>query len=87
MIDVLLYLPVTPHSESKKNLSIKIDEKYLLCNIFYTKTKVKLLSADEKVATLKSSPGITIGPKNYEVAIEFDRLLISSRGGLIDPLF
>ena len=79
MIDVLLYLPVTPHSESKKNLSIKIDEKYLLCNIFYTKTKVKLLSADEKVATLKSSPGITIGPKNYEVAIEFDRLLISSR--------
>ena len=87
VIDVLLYLPVTPHSESKKNLSIKIDEKYLLCNIFYTKTKVKLLSADEKVATLKSSPGITIGPKNYEVAIEFDRLLISSRGGLIDPLF
>ena len=80
MIDVLLYLPVTPHSESKKNLSTKIDEKYLLCNIFYTKTKVKLLSADEKVATLKSSPGITIGQKNYEVAIEFDRLLISSRG-------
>ena len=76
---VLLYLPVTPYSESKKNLSIKIDEIYLLCNIFYTKTKVKLLSADEKVATLKSSPGITIGPKNYEVAIEFDRLLISSR--------
>ena len=58
---------------------------YVLCNIFYTKTKVKLLSADEKVATLKSSPGITIGSKNYEVAIEFDRSLISSRGGLIDP--
>ena len=42
-----------------------------MCNIFYTKTKVKLLSADEKVATLKSSPGITIVPKNYEVTIEF----------------
>ena len=59
------------HTVNLKTLSIKIDEKDLLCDIFYTKTKVKLLSADEKVATLKSSPGITIVPKNYEVTFKF----------------
>ena len=50
--------------------------KNIYCAIFfYTKTKVKLLSADEKVATVKSSPGITIVPKNYEVTIEFSFFL------------
>ena len=72
------------HTVNLKTLSIKIDEKDLLCDVFYTKTKVKLLSADEKVATLKSSPGITIGPKNYEVEIEFSFLsFVYSTGTII----
>ena len=72
MIDVLLYLP----SKSKKSKYVLELMKNIYCaiHIFCTKTKVKLLSADEKVATRKSSPGFTIVQKNYEVAIEFSFL-------------